>query len=241
MCTVTFLPGKNGFRLAMNRDESRTRARALPAALHLRDGLGLLQPREPGGGTWISANSHGAVFTLLNAYAIAYVPPAPRASRGNVIPSIDTLADATSVDTRLRGHSHGAFPPFRLVGFFTRAGEVMEWLWDGTGLKARAHPWQPGQWSSSAVDEKRAGVERRIRFESALPGLLGDPGAPLTPLHRDHQPDRGPWSVCMHREDARTVSLTEVRVDAETVRMTYADGPPCRTMPGAELVLERCL
>jgi hypothetical protein len=43
----------------------------------------------------------------------------------------------------------------------------------------------------------------------------------------------------MHREDARTVSLTEVRVDAMTVRMTYADGPPCRTKPGAELVLPR--
>jgi hypothetical protein len=239
MCTVTFLPSKNGFRLAMNRDESRTRARALPAALHLRDGLGLLQPREPGGGTWISANSQGAVFTLLNAYAVAYVPPAPRSSRGTVIPSICTLADAATVDARLRQDSQRALPPFRLVGFFAHAGEVMEWLWDGDGLKAQAHPWKPGQWSSSAFDEKRAGVERRILFEAALPGLLGDSGTSLSPLHRSHLPERGPWSVCMHREDARTVSLTEVRVDAETVRMTYVDGPPCRTAPGAELVLTR--
>jgi hypothetical protein len=239
MCTVTFIPGSAGFRLAMNRDESRTRARALPAALHFRDGLGLLQPREPGGGTWISANSHGAVFTLLNAYAVAYVPPAPRSSRGTLIPSIETLAEAATVDTRLRRDSQRALPPFRLVGFFARAGEVMEWLWDGDSLKAEAHPWQPGQWSSSAVDEKRAGVERRIRFEAALPRLLVNPGTSLAGLHGGHLPERGPWSVCMHREDARTVSLTEVRVDAETVRMTYVDGPPCRTAPGAELVLTR--
>jgi len=239
MCTVTFLPGKNGFRLAMNRDELRTRVQALPAALHLRDGLGLLQPREPGGGTWISANPHGAVLTLLNAYAVAYVPPPPRASRGTVIPSIDTLADAAAVDARLRQDSQRALPPFRLVGFFARTGEVMEWLWDGEGLKSQAHPWQPRQWSSSAVDEKRAGEERKILFETALPGLLGDSGTSLSPLHRGHLPERGPWSVCMHREDARTVSLTEVCVDAETVRMTYVDGPPCRTARGAELVLTR--
>jgi hypothetical protein len=43
----------------------------------------------------------------------------------------------------------------------------------------------------------------------------------------------------MHREDAATVSATEVRVDARTVALRYAPGPPCTTPFGPWLELER--
>ena len=48
-------------------------------------------------------------------------------------------------------------------------------------------------------------------------------------FHRSHRPERGAHSPCMHRDDARTVSLTGVRVTASAISMTYADGPPCST------------
>ena len=42
-------------------------------------------------------------------------------------------------------------------------------------------------------------------------------------------------TVCMSREDARTVSHTLIRVTPETVHMTYFDGPPNQAPPRHEV------
>jgi hypothetical protein len=54
--------------------------------------------------------------------------------------------------------------------------------------------------------------------------------------HACHVPERGPMSPCMHRPDARTVSLTCVRVDPHEVQMSYAPHPPCQGRPVGEPV-----
>jgi hypothetical protein len=43
----------------------------------------------------------------------------------------------------------------------------------------------------------------------------------------------------MHRADAATVSASQVRVDARSVAVRYAPGPPCTTAFGNWLELER--
>jgi len=50
-------------------------------------------------------------------------------------------------------------------------------------------------------------------------------------FHRCHDPERGPFSPCMHREDAHTVSFTWVRVDRTRVTMRYSPDSPCRSWP----------
>jgi hypothetical protein len=60
----------------------------------------------------------------------------------------------------------------------------------------------------------------------------------LRELHRSHAPERGPFSICMHRPDASTVSYTEIAVRDGRVTMRYKPGPSCaatrptaRTLP----------
>jgi hypothetical protein len=49
----------------------------------------------------------------------------------------------------------------------------------------------------------------------------------LRQLHRSHSPKRGPFSICMHRRDASTVSYTEVAVSKKRATMRYKSGPCC--------------
>jgi hypothetical protein len=49
-------------------------------------------------------------------------------------------------------------------------------------------------------------------------------------LHRSHGTERGPYSTCMHREDAATVSYTEVTVSRQRADMSYTPGTPCCTV-----------
>ena len=61
----------------------------------------------------------------------------------------------------------------------------------------------------------------------------GDNGAhasrQLRALHRSHAPMRGPFSICMHRADAATVSYAEVCSRRQRATMRYARRPALQT------------
>jgi hypothetical protein len=56
MCTLSFVPRKDGYAVGMNRDELRSRARADIPKYFERNGIGAVYPSESSGGTWIAAN-----------------------------------------------------------------------------------------------------------------------------------------------------------------------------------------
>ncbi|HWJ40692.1 MAG TPA: hypothetical protein VNT29_06150, partial [Candidatus Limnocylindrales bacterium] len=63
-------------------------------------------------------------------------------------------------------------------------------------------------------------------------------GKSLFEFHASHNPSSGAHSVCMHRDDAETVSFSWVRVSGTEVNFFYAPGSPCRWMPGEQQTLE---
>ena len=85
--------------------------------------------------------------------------------------------------------------------------------------------WQRQHWFSSGFDELRAEVERAKICASASVNTTGYNLKRLRQLHRSHAPKRGPFSICMHRADAATVSYTEVSVTKNSASMRYASGP----------------
>src|SRR6266700_7181437 len=70
MCTVTFIARRSGYCLGMNRDEKLTRPTALPPRKRMVNGRAVVVPSDPGGGTWIALNDHGATLALINWYSI---------------------------------------------------------------------------------------------------------------------------------------------------------------------------
>jgi len=51
----------------------------------------------------------------------------------------------------------------------------------------------------------------------------------LADLHRSHRPFSGPYSICVHRPDAVTVSYTEVLVNSRLTSMRYVARSPCES------------
>lgn len=228
MCTVTFIARRNGYVLGMNRDEKLTRTIGLPPTRKNVNGREVLCPSEPNGGTWIALNDSGASLALINWYSVTKRVGRGAFSRGEVVKAVRAANSAEAASAGLNELPLKRINPFRLIGIFPVSGEVVEWRWDLKRLVRRKARWRTQQWISSGFDEPaaqrvRGGEFRRALQHTSAPGLRW-----LRKLHSSHAPHIGPFSTCMHRADAATVSYTEVKVSSQTATMRYHAGAPCK-------------
>jgi hypothetical protein len=228
MCTLTFVPSEDGYLVGMNRDELLTRPAALPPRRFQRSGMEMLYPREPSGGTWIACNDRGNLLALLNWNAGGSPRLGEkRKTRGLVIPQLIGLPDLSTTDSHFLEMNLDCLFPFRLIGVFPSEKVVNEWRWDGSTKQFLRLSWARKHWFSSSLSDSFAEKERRRACEA----VAGEPAAGsngwLRGLHRSHVPGPGPFSVCVHRQDAATVSYTEVRCGGTQISMDYLDGNPC--------------
>jgi hypothetical protein len=231
MCTVTFIARRNGYALGMNRDEKLARATALPPAQRQIDRGAVLFPSEPNGGTWIGVNDAGVTLALINWYFISERVGGSPFSRGNIIRSALSARLPAAVSEALANLPLDRINPFRLLGFFPTDQTVVEWRWDLKRVAQLHHLWTTNIWASSGHDEPGAQHTRGKIFGGALRQSSSGDLNWLRRLHRSHGLQRGPHSICMHRNDAATVSYTEISVSRRTAIMRYQAGPPCCSSP----------
>lgn len=226
MCTLTFMPARGGFDLVMNRDEQRTRPAALPPERHTAGPFTAWYPREPGGGTWIGINERGLALALLNRNNRP--PRDGMSSRGHLIPRLLTADSLHELEAMVAAEDLRQTNPFRIVAADPWAEELREFLWDGADSSLRCPAWQLTHWFSSSFDEHRVTASRAEVARAAS----RDPGAGSLPwarrLHASHEPQCGAFSICMHRDDAETVSCTEISWHAGAARVAYLPLAPCR-------------
>src|SRR5438552_17068013 len=167
MCTVSFLPNKHGFYLAMNRDEKFTRSTALPPAIvDLADRRAIF-PREPEGGTWIAANDAGVCLALVNWHRIQRQPVRSISSRGQVVKALAAKSSDEEIAAGLAALPLHRLRPFRLIAIIPSEQRVTEWRWDRDRLVAHKHAWERRHWFSSGLDAPEAGPERGLIFKAA--------------------------------------------------------------------------
>jgi hypothetical protein len=211
----------------MNRDEKRTRPKGLAPVQRNVDGRLVVYPSEPGGGTWVALNDHGASLALINWYSVKAKPRGNIVSRGEIIPAISNASNSAITDAGLTLLPLHHINPFRLIGVFPGSWEITEWCWDLKQLLRKSHPWRPRQWISSGFDEPTAQQVRGTTFKHAQTQETAGTIDWLRRLHRSHSPEKGPFSTCMHRDDAATVSYTELDVSGANLSMRHVSGPPC--------------
>lgn len=228
MCTVTMIARRNGYALAMNRDEQLTRVAGLPPAARTICGRTVLAPSEPGGGTWIGLHDGGVTMALINWYAIATRVQGKPVSRGNVVNATSAAATPKDAEAALAQLPLKKINPFRLIGVFPATKEILEWRWDLEKLTKCNQPWETQQWISSGLDEPAARRIRSQAFRRALEQKSAGSLPWLRRLHRSHSPEVGPFSTCMHRADAATVSCTVVTVQPNAIVMSHHSGPSCQ-------------
>jgi hypothetical protein len=236
MCTVSWIHQGSGYQLFCNRDEKHTRRSASKPQLLKHGGVRLLAPIDGDfGGTWIAVNEFGLSLALLNRG-----PAAPaQISRGLLVMNLIAAPTLADVAEHFATSSLPDFAPFTLLGLAPGLPAAL-FTWDGSerDVVAGADPYMP--LVSSSVDPEGCESRRRAtleRIRAKSPGLR--PGA-LLAFHRSHAPVAGVHSVCMHRDDAQTVSFTWVTVEGGGANMYYAAGSPCRSLAGESLSLALC-
>jgi len=229
MCTITLIARRNGYALGMNRDEKLTRVAALPPAQHRVGSRDALFPSEPSGGTWIGVNDVGVTLALINWYSVAARVVRQPVTRGEVV-KLALLSDSAAMaDASLTRLPLALVNPFRLIGVFPANKAVVEWRWNLKRLERIDHHWRTNTWISSGFDERGAQQMRGSIFGEALHHRSVGTANWLRRLHRSHGSGCGPYSTCMHRKDAATVSYTEVQVSRHRATMRYTADAPCRT------------
>lgn len=231
MCTVTFMPRKSGYCLAMNRDEKLTRPQGQPPKPTIVHNRQVICPSEPGGGTWIALNDRGVSLALINWYSVATRVERSAISRGEVVKATCAADNRGTMETILSALPLDRINPFRLIAVFAASRQIRECRWDLKNLELKTCAWQTQQWISSGFNEPAAQRERSRTFLQALEHKSPDSLSWLRALHGSHSPEKGPFSTCMHRIDAATVSYTQVMVQESKASMSYCTGSPCLHQP----------
>lgn len=221
MCTVTYLPSRNGFTLTHNRDEAPARSSVSIAQEQTAGGEALIFPRDAkAGGTWFGAAENGKTACLLNGAFVRHqhLPPYRR-SRGLMM--LDFF-EFERPDDFFEQYDFEGIEPFTFLYF--DAERVVELRWDEQQRHLKKLPAEkPHFWCSSTLypadmQEKRARV-----FEEwlAAPGAHDPPA--LIDLHLHGSVGDVANNFVMQRERVRTVSVTQVVIEKNIATMTFLE------------------
>ena len=232
MCTLAWLRRPGGFILWHSRDERRNRGVAIPPAVGQGDGARWIAPRDSdSGGTWVGVNTHGIVIGIANLFIGAAPAPARKISRGILVQDLLGSPSTLQVGRRMRSLDLGAFEPFTLVALSETDAPVIL-RWDRVSLAAVTP-------LGRILLVTSAGGSREIEEQrSKLFTVRGLSAEQIESLYRA-PPESDLASVCVHRPEVSTVSLTRIEVAPDLVSLTYTPGQPCQTGPGPAIVLDR--
>lgn len=231
MCTLSWLYEDVGYQVFFNRDEQKSRPRAIPPQTFQADNQSqYLMPLDPqGNGSWIGVNEHGLTVCLLNYYQ-GTTPKGLLTSRGLLVRHLLSLTNLTDMKYYVESLNKDQFAPFTLVLFALGEGSPMSFQWDGVDLHALLiHcPYTSSGVEYPIVSRSRQACFHRYLEQQHLSSQSMTAEHYLA-FHRSHWPSESRLSVCMHRDDAQTVSLSHIDVHPEYATFDYWDGPPCET------------
>jgi uncharacterized protein with NRDE domain len=168
MCTVTYIPVRNGFYLTSNRDEKQSRPAALePGTYRGRTGSLLFPKDRRAGGTWFAVHEKGHVAVLLNGACHPHTPKPPyRRSRGLIL--LDLIDQPNSLQAFLDIDLDN-IEPFTFI--LVEEGRLHECRWDGLRRShRRPDAGLPHIWSSATLYSPEVIRKRERWFRNWLEG-----------------------------------------------------------------------
>ena len=242
MCTVSWLRRPGGYELFCNRDERHTRKPARGPRVRERRGVRFIAPADGDhGGSWIGVNQFGLGLCLLNRYAgIAPGDARDFRSRGLLLKSLLDCRSPAQAEARLSRAQLSRYQPFTLL--VLSPGEpalIARWGERGRDIEHVADAVMPLVSSAYRPAEVAAARRQLLARMSTAAGRLTP--ALLHDFHRSHEPERGPYSVCMHRRDAATVSFSHIKVTGRVIEFSYRGQAPCAAGSPEVVVLSRAV
>lgn len=209
MCTLSWAEAPDRTRhIFFNRDERKTRSRALPPQEIVK---GVLAPIDAdAAGSWLTVNSHGLCVALLNRWHESPPVVAVPKSRGELPLMLSASATVGEAAKCLKERELASYSPFTLV--LLDAENEARYDWNGAALTESA-PTQPITSSSYCFEQVR---DARLQ---AFPAAKGD----ISSLAAFHDPPapHSAYSVRMNRPDAQTWSRSHIIITPEQITFLY--------------------
>lgn len=242
MCTATWIRIEGGYELFFNRDELKARKPGLPPTPRERGGVRFLAPTDgDAGGAWLGVNDRGISVGIANGpRSERDEGSGPFRSRGLLVLDLLACASIDEIGRSMRSEDPARYRSFALLAL-APARDAVVFDWDGTRLEVERRREAGALLISSSRDPARAREARRAELERLVRerGVLDRDL--LLDFHASHAPERGPFSPCMHREDAGTVSFSRIHVSAARIELEYRPGPPCEGAPAIRTSLGRAV
>lgn len=228
MCTVSWLRQAEGYVLLCNRDERHTRKPASGPRVGDARGVTFVAPVDGDyGGSWVGTNQCGLTLCLLNRYG-DWKPDRNRAyvSRGLLLIDLLDCRSRHDLSGRMDHLELDRFQPFTMLALSVdEPATLIDWTGLECTVELDAELRMP--LTSSSLKDPNVGALRRKLFAEMASQQGSIDQELLHQFHRSHLPHRGPHSVCMHRDDAATVSLSIVTVGPASVEFLYHPKSPC--------------
>lgn len=221
MCTVTYIPTKEGCIITSNRDEKITRVRALPPTEYHMEGKKITFPKDPkAGGTWI-AHSETKIVVLLNGAQEKHIPKSNyRKSRGLVVLELISVENSLqywhSVD--LTG-----IEPFTIVLFENNKLLQLQWN-EIEKSEEEKNENQFHIWSSSTLYSKEIREQRKVWFTTFIKESNNPSSDEILHFHQFTEAENKEYGLQINRNNTlKTISITQCKVRQNNIEMRYLD------------------
>jgi len=239
---VSWLRQAEGYELLCNRDERHTRKPASGPRISKRNEISYIAPEDGDhGGSWIGVNEFGLTLCLLNRYGDPAGKPSQRyTSRGLLLTDLLDCSQNHLVPVRVKNFELDGFRPFSMLALSSDEPAILiNWTGQDCIVENNAEAQMP--LTSSSLSNPTPSETRRNHFQQMTRERKRVDADLLHQFHTSHVPERGPYSVCMHRDDAATVSLSGVTVMGDSIEFIYQPGSPCMKRRAERVVIARTM
>ena len=222
MCTVTYLPLKEGgFILTSNRDESPIR-NTIPPKKYDEDGVEMVYPKDVlAGGTWIGVSDKNRLVCLLNGgFEKHQRNQQYRMSRGVVVKKILSVDNPVAY---IQEFDFYDIEPFTIVLVDWNSDlKGYELVWDGKKKHVQQLSQEPKIWSSSTLYDESMKEDRKKWFEEWLSHHSEFDQGEILKFHLSTDKGTEGTTLKMKRPFVETVSVTSIKKD-KTISIKYKD------------------
>ena len=223
MCTVSFIPNKNGdFILTSNRDESPNRNTIPPEFYELNNTQLLFPKDEIAGGTWIGVSDKKRLICLLNGGFEAHLPKdSYRLSRGVIVKELLTAKNAVA---EIGLFDLKGIEPFTIILVeFSNDLKLFELVWDGKNKYLSKKELIPIIWSSSLLYSNEIKLKRESWFNDFIKKDENPKAEEVLSFHKNAGEGNEKSNIVMNRGFVRTKSITLFQKKNNKEKMRYED------------------
>jgi hypothetical protein len=220
MCTVTYIPVKEGVLITSNRDENISRP-AADTIVECREEnkAALFFPKDPlHGGSWFTVAENGAVGVLLNGAFEKHMPVYPyKKSRGLVLLE---LMQEKNMAAAFERYGLQQVEPFTIVHY--AGDQLLELRWDGESrYTTPLHIQQPHIWSSVTLYDSRVRDWREKQFGHFIYDHNDIDEQAVLGFHLQSFDDAENGFVMQRSNGIQTRSVTQAVIRSSGIQLTH--------------------